>query len=369
MYKAILVLEDGTVYEGYSQFEHAQKYVGELVFNTSMTGYQEVMTDPSYAGQIVMFTQPHIGNYGVSSRDDESDGIKAAGLVAREVTMVPSNHRSESSLTQWLGNEDVPAFWGIDTRELTRRIRDKGALLACIATGESHDPAATLSWLKAQPKYGERDFVSEVSVSEPLALRLEGQGDLEKVMTGEAGGTKHVVVVDYGVKRSIVRNLLRRGVNVTLVPNSYGVEEIERLRPDGVLLSNGPGDPQVLSAQSEKILRLTERWPTWGICLGHQLLALAFGGKTYKLKFGHRGPNQPVQYLPTGKVEMTSQNHGYAVSELPEFLELTHINLNDETIEGFRHKDKNVEAVQFHPEAGPGPHDAENFFDRFCGAI
>jgi len=364
---ALLLLEDGSAFEGQGLGSKGSVF-GEVVFNTSMTGYQEILTDPSYAGQIVLMTQPHIGNYGVNARDNESDAIQARGLIIRDLSEIPSNFQSESTLQDWLQESDIPVIWGLDTRAITRRIRNQGAMMGAIVIGATKSDAP--QWLKRlseQPSYGSYDYVSAVSVRGPREVCLSED---DRVVTGPSTGTQHVVVVDFGVKHSILRNLLKRDLRVTLVPGQIEVEDIARLNPDGVLLSNGPGDPVILDERHAMIRDIAARWPTWGICLGHQILARAFGGETYKLPFGHRGPNQPVQYLPTGRVEMTSQNHGYAVSSsLPSCLETTHRNLNDETVEGFRHRELPIEAVQFHPEAGPGPHDAENFFDRFKLAL
>lgn len=367
---ALLVLEDGTILEGQGLGKANEAVFGEVVFNTSMSGYQEILTDPSYAGQMVVLTHPHVGNYGVTAVDNESDRVQARALIVRELSEIPSNHRSEETLQEWLGKAGVPIFWGLDTRSLTRRIRESGAMMGCLVVGASvEDAAHWLEVLRKQPSYGSHDYVAEVSVKSARSVRLEHSEHGEHVVDGEAEGP-HVVVVDFGVKHSILKNLLKRGMRVTLVPNSASIGDIAALSPQGVLLSNGPGDPVLLDDRQTFLRELPEHWPTWGICLGHQLLARAFGGDTYKLRFGHRGPNQPVQYLPTGKVEMTSQNHGYAVSTtLPACLEVTHINLNDHTVEGFKHHELPVEAVQFHPEAGPGPHDAENFFDRFLIAL
>lgn len=367
---ALLVLEDGTVLKGHGLGKPHEPVFGEVVFNTSMSGYQEILTDPSYAGQMVVLTHPHVGNYGVTAVDNESDRVQARALIVRELSEIPSNHRSESSLQAWLLEANVPIFWGLDTRSLTRRIRESGAMMGCLVVGATvEDAPRWLEVLRKQPSYGSHDYVAEVSVKSQRSVRLEQAEHGERVVEGQAEGP-HVVVIDFGVKHSILKNLLKRGMQVTLVPNTMSIAQIATLNPQAVLLSNGPGDPVMLDERQAFLRELPQHWPTWGICLGHQLLARAFGGDTYKLRFGHRGPNQPVQYLPTGKVEMTSQNHGYAVSAtLPSCLEVTHINLNDHTVEGFRHQELPVEAVQFHPEAGPGPHDAENFFDRFLVAM
>lgn len=374
---AILVLSDGTVFEGIAT--GASGYtVGEIVFNTSMTGYQEILTDPSYAGQIVTFTVPHIGNYGVAHEDIESSSIKVAGLVVRDMTYVPSNHRSALSLPRWLEDNDIVAIRDVDTRTLTRHIRDKGVMMAVIAHGATAADAD--EWrqkLEEHPGYGSVDYVAEVRCEEAMSVEVTDNGAEEPgevlYKAWEAPGKErpHVVVLDFGVKHSILRKLAKRGLALTVVPGNTDRETIESLQPDGVLVSNGPGDPALLDDRLPLLRAVSESHPTFGICLGHQLLARAFGGETFKLPFGHRGPNQPVQDLLTGKVEMTSQNHGYAVKEegLPPDIEVTHINLNDRTVEGFRHKSSPIFAVQYHPEAGPGPHDAEIFFDRFADAV
>jgi len=372
---AILVLEDGKVFEGISVGSGSVAY-GEVVFNTSMTGYQEILTDPSYAGQLVTLTYPHIGNYGVSLADMESEKIQAAGLIVREMSMRPSNHRSEVALPEWLETHDIPAVAQIDTRALTRHIRDKGVMMAAIVPGaRAEDADRWRAELEAQPGYGERDFVEEVRTQKPMRVvyRHHDHGSTiefdEKLE--ERGSGPHVVVLDFGVKHSILRHLAERGCQVTLVPSGTDMETIQSLGPDGILISNGPGDPARLDEALDVIRESVETVPTFGICLGHQLLARAFGGETFKLPFGHRGPNQPVQDLASGHIEMTSQNHGYAVNvdNLPEVLEVTHINLNDNTVEGFRHRNLPVFAVQYHPEAGPGPNDAVAFFDDFIDAL
>lgn len=372
---AILVLEDGKTFEGISVGHESVAY-GEVVFNTSMTGYQEILTDPSYAGQLVTLTYPHIGNYGVSAADMESMKIQAGGLIVREMSDRPSNHRSEVSLPEWLAKNEVPAIAEIDTRALTRHIRDKGVMMGALVPGATVDDADDwLAELKNVPDYGSRDFVAEVRSQKPTRVvyrehehgsTIEFDGEL-----GKRGEGPHVVVLDFGVKHSILRHLCERGFDVTLVPSDADLSAIEALEPDGILISNGPGDPARLDDVLDSIRGSVERVPTFGICLGHQLLARAFGGETFKLPFGHRGPNQPVQHLKTGRIEMTSQNHGYAVdvAKLTDILEVTHINLNDETVEGFRHRELPVFAVQYHPEAGPGPNDAVNFFDDFMDAV
>ena len=365
---AILVLADGTVLEG-TGFGAESVAFGELVFNTSMSGYQEILSDPSYAGQIVTLTMPHIGNYGTNESDLESDGIKASGLVVRSLTERPSNWQSEQGLDVWLAAGGVAAISEIDTRSLTRRLRDHGVIAAAIAPGRTRaDAGAVLEELRAQPDYGDVDWVRQVASREPTTVTLQPDGRRLRKTTYEAPTSgPHVVVLDFGVKYSIVRNLLERGLAVTLVGPDVTAADVFDLRPDGVLVSNGPGDPALLSTAATRLLDLAAEVPTWGICLGHQLLAQAFGATTYKLDFGHRGPNQPVLDRATGRVVITSQNHGFAVDAetVPDVLEITQHNLNDDTVEAFRHKTLDVRAVQYHPEAGPGPHDAAMFFDEF----
>jgi len=372
---ALLVLEDGQVFEGASVGADAVAFA-EIVFNTSMTGYQEILTDPSYAGQLVTLTHPHIGNYGVSTADMESAKIQAAGLIVREMSSVPSNHRSEIPLPRWLAKHAVPAIAGIDTRALTRHIRDAGVMMAAVVPGATRDDASR--WrreLEDQPGYGARDFVDQVRTQRPVRVicRPHEHGSvIELEPEAERRSDRpHVVVLDFGVKHSILRHLCQRGFEVTLAPSSLDAAAIEALEPDGILISNGPGDPARLDSTLDTIRELVRVRPTYGICLGHQLLARAFGGQTFKLPFGHRGPNQPVQDLGSRRIAMTSQNHGYAVDRqnLPDVLEITHINLNDETVEGFRHRELPVFAVQYHPEAGPGPNDAVTFFDDFLEAV
>lgn len=369
---AILVLQDGTVFEGES-FGAQQHGLGEVVFNTSMTGYQEILTDPSYAGQIVTLTQPHIGNYGITACDMESERIHATGLIVREVSELASNHRSEASLSDWLAEHGVPGIAGIDTRSLTRRIREGGVTMGMVVPGVRRDAAEQwLESLRKSPDYGAIDFVAQVSVKHPTPVSLQdvAHGRVVASHVDPRSEAPHCVVIDFGVKHSILKHLCDAGFRVTRMPHGATAAEIEAQEPTAVLLSNGPGDPARMDAVLPTIRTVAERWPTWGICLGHQLVSRAFGAETFKLPFGHRGPNQPVQDLRTSKVQMTSQNHGYAVdaASLPACFATTHINLNDQTIEGIRHRTLNVHTVQYHPEAGPGPHDAENFFAQFAEA-
>lgn len=379
---ALLVLEDGTCFEGVAAGASGVA-VGEAVFNTSMSGYQEILTDPSYAGQLVTLTMPHIGNYGVNTADMESATIQAAGLIVRSISNTPSNYRSETSLPGWLADNDVVAISEIDTRALTRHLRDKGVMMAVIAHGATAEDAQ--KWQKhlaEQPDYASGEFVGKVAHDEPLAVVVHPEPSGEEEL-GEArvelvpfdadtdDDRPHVVVIDYGVKFSILRNLDAQGLRLTLVPGSTSMDDIRALDPDGIMLSNGPGDPARLDDYLSTVKGAVDSYPTFGICLGHQLLARALGAETFKLPFGHRGPNQPVKDMRTGKIAMTSQNHGYAVRSetLPDNLEVTHINLNDETVEGFRHKSLPVLSVQYHPEAGPGPHDAVDFFEDFATMI
>lgn len=376
---AILVLVDGTCFEGLAAGA-AGSTTGEVVFNTSMSGYQEILTDPSYAGQLVTLTMPHIGNYGVNRADMESQRIQAAGLIIRSLAPRASNYRSEIDLQDWLADNDVVAICDVDTRALTRHIRDKGVMMGVIAHGATAaDRDEWLAFLADQPGYGAGDFVEKVIQERAQSVRVELEDDdLGEALVAlepyeAAGGDErpHVVVVDYGVKHSILRDLARHGLRLTVVPGNTSIDEIAQLDPDGILLSNGPGDPARLDDYLATVRGSVERYPTFGICLGHQLLARAFGAETFKLPFGHRGPNQPVMDLATERVAMTSQNHGYAVRRetLPDFLEITHVNLNDETVEGMRHRELPVFSVQYHPEAGPGPHDAKDFFADFAQMV
>jgi|YelNatPaOPRAMG01_1025707.scaffolds.fasta_scaffold18023_2 carbamoyl-phosphate synthase small subunit len=349
--KALVVLEDGTVYEGWAFGAFGEK-VGEIVFNTSMTGYQEILTDPSYKGQIVTMTYPLIGNYGVNSEDLESDGPKVEGFIVRDYSQIWSNWRGEESLGDFLKRHGIIGIEGVDTRALTRHIRLQGAMKGCIST-EDLDPQRLLQKAREWTGLIGQDMVKYVTCEKPYKWSHEGRF--------------RVVAYDFGVKRNILRILSRLGCQITVVPAWTKAEEVMALDPDGIFLSNGPGDPQGVSYAVEEIKKLLDKRPIFGICLGHQLLCLAFGGKTYKLKFGHRGGNHPVKDLRTGRISITSQNHGFCVDpeSLPEEVEITHINLYDHTLEGVRHKELPIFSVQFHPEASPGPHDAEYLFQEF----
>ena len=375
MARAALALEDGTVYFGES-FGATGTVSGEVCFNTSMTGYQEILTDPSYRGQILTMTAPQIGNYGVNHADVESGKLQMAGFVVREASRIASNFTAEGTLGDYLTKAGVVGIAGIDTRALVRRLRIRGAMTGVLSS-EVLDEAKLVAMAKAAPQLVGHDLVREVMPErqsewterldpwgEPLPQPTEGGVYAAKPsFTGE----KHVVALDYGMKWNIARHLASTGCRVTVLPGKATAAEVLALGPDGVFLSNGPGDPEVLDYCVATVRDLVGKVPIFGICLGHQLLSLACGAKTFKLKFGHRGANQPVMDLETGKVEITSQNHGFAVDEatLPPELVVTHRNLNDGTIEGVRHKTANAASVQYHPEAAAGPHDSAYLFDRF----
>ncbi len=355
--KGAIALEDGRVFEGES-FGAIGKRAGEVVFNTSMTGYQEVLTDPSYKGQIVTMTYPLIGNYGVNPDDVESGGPKVEGFVVREYCPYPSNWSSTGNLADYLVKHGIVAVSEVDTRALTKHIRTAGAMRAVIAAGD-YDLDGLVADARSSPGMVGRDLVKEVTCERTYTWR-----DGKKV--GE--DAPHVVVYDFGVKLNILRCLAASGCRVSVFPAATGAAEVLRLDPAGILLSNGPGDPAGVPYVVDEVRKLLGKKPMFGICLGHQLLALALGGKTYKLKFGHRGANHPVKELATGKIDITCQNHGFCVdidSLDQREVELTHINLNDMTLEGLRHKTMTIMSVQYHPEASAGPHDARHLFDRF----
>lgn len=354
MAKAILVLEDGRSFEGISFGADGEAF-GEMVFNTSMSGYQEILTDPSYAGQIVAMTYPLIGNYGINEEDVESRRPWVEGFVVRESSRIASNFRSTKSLQEYLKENHIVGIEHIDTRALVRHIRDKGAMRAGISTLES-DAQALLEKVLAQPEMQNRELASSVTVHEDYDYPAAGEQKY------------HIVAFDFGVKTNSLREFAKYGCRVTVVPTDTSAEKVLSLDPDGIFLSNGPGDPASMSSVIEEIKKLAaSQKPMFGICLGHQLIGEAFGGKTYKLKFGHRGGNQPIKDLTTGKIEITSHNHGFAVDAetLPPDVEVTHINLNDQTVAGLRHKTLPVFSVQYHPESAPGPHDSEYLFERF----
>jgi len=366
--KAILALEDGSVFEGRSFGSPGEK-TGELVFNTSMTGYQEILTDPSYKGQIVIMTYPLIGNYGVNEEDIESQRPKVEGFIVKENSNLFSNWRSDKRLSDYLVEHEIMGVEGLDTRALTKHIRSLGAMKAIVST-EDLNPDRLIEKAKASPGLIGRDLVKEVTCDNPYEWNKTNDSQFLDLRLPPS--TYHsqfkVVVLDYGVKYNILRSLRERNCKVTVLPASSSVESILSFRPDGILLSNGPGDPEGVPYAIETVRQLIGRKPIFGICLGHQLLGLAFGGKTFKLKFGHRGANQPVKDLKTGRIMITSQNHGFCVdpdSLNPDEIELTQINLNDHTSEGMRHKRLPIFSVQYHPEASPGPHDTQNLFDEF----
>lgn len=366
---AKLALEDGTVYTG-EGFGADGEITGEVVFNTSMTGYQEILTDPSYRGQIVTMTYPEIGNYGVNSIDVEHEKPLLAGFIVREHSRIYSNYRAEGDLSAYLKQHGLIGLAGIDTRSLVRRIREKGAMRSVLSTADLDD-ASLVEKAKNSLGLVGRDLVREVMPTE--TRQWEGELDewtAVEVFRGSDSAAKHsanVVCMDFGMKWNIPRHFASRGNRVTVVPGDTSASEILKLNPDGVFLSNGPGDPEPLDYAQKTIAELIGQTPVFGICLGHQLLSLACGAKTFKLKFGHRGANQPVLDLRTGKVEITTQNHGFAVEEesLPDCLEITHRNLNDDTIAGVQHRQSNAFGVQHHPEASSGPHDSHYLFDQF----
>ncbi|WP_421659030.1 glutamine-hydrolyzing carbamoyl-phosphate synthase small subunit [Leptothermofonsia sp. ETS-13] len=368
---ALLVLADGTTYKGWS-FGASGTAIGEVVFNTGMTGYQEVLTDPSYCGQIVTFTYPELGNTGVNPEDEESDRPQVKGAIARNICPKPSNWRSTQSLPDYLKQHHVVAIYGIDTRALTRKLRSVGAMNGGIST-EVLDPAELLEQVQDAPSMAGLNLVREVTTSEVYEwadpTNPEWQYGCAAAATGEEPLT--VVAIDFGIKRNILRRLASYGCRVIVVPANTPPEEILKFNPDGIFLSNGPGDPaaNVEGIETTKALLETQK-PMFGICMGHQILGLSLGGETFKLKFGHRGLNQPCGLRQ--KVEITSQNHGFAIAaeSLPHTsVEISHLNLNDRTVAGLRHKSLPLFSVQYHPEASPGPHDADYLFDRFVEAM
>ena len=373
---AYLVLEDGSVYRGEALGAENFGY-GEVVFNTSMTGYQEVLTDPSYSGQIVVLTYPLVGNYGINSQDFESKRVQVAGLVVREHCEFPSHSLSTTTLHEFLASQGIPGIKGVDTRAITRRLRSWGVMMGCIYSNPSESPAlpaavisgidgtipeAALAKLKDMPRYGDVDFVKRVTTAEPYIWDEPSKVTASKF---------RIVVVDFGLKYNILRLLRGLGCEVKAVPATASADEMLAAKPDGIVLSPGPGDPAMLGYVVDNVRKLIGQVPLMGICLGHQIVARALGGDTFKLKFGHRGANHPVKELATGRVYITAQNHGYAVDadSLPPELEVTHINLNDGTVEGQRHRELPILTIQYHSEASPGPRDNEYLFDRFLKMV
>jgi len=373
---AYLVLEDGSVYQGEAFGAETSGY-GEVVFNTSMTGYQEVLTDPSYAGQIVVLTYPLVGNYGINARDFESRRIQVAGFVVREHCEYPSHGLSTATLHEFLASQGIPGIKGVDTRSITRRLRSRGVMMGLIYSDSAGNSApsqdisrvlhestteAALARLRDIPRYGDIDFVKSVTTAEPYTWDTPS----------DVPGVKYrVLVADFGLKYNILRLLRSRGCEVMAVPATTSAEQMLALKPSGVVLSPGPGDPALLDYVVGNARKLMGRVPLMGICLGHQVVARALGGSTFKLKFGHRGANHPVKDLATGRVYITAQNHGYAVDgdSLSPSLEMTHINLNDGTVEGLRHREWPILTIQYHSEASPGPRDNEYLFDRFLAMV
>ncbi len=349
--KARLILENGVVFKG-NAFGYTKETVGEVVFNTGMTGYQEILTDPSYYGQIVTMTYPLIGNYGLNLDDNESNGVKVKGFIVREKSDSPNNWRCEFEIDEYLNRHKIMGLEGIDTRALTKMIRNSGTMRGIITT-EKLTEAQIKSKLEG---FDNTDAVASVT---------------RKAVESFEGDNIHIAAMDFGIKNNILRSFKHRNCKITVFPAFTKAEDILAVNPDGIFLSNGPGDPKDVPEAIEEIRKLIGKKPMTGICLGHQLLALAMGGDTEKLKFGHRGANHPVKDLATGRVMITSQNHGYVVKEdgLPEGVEVTHLNLNDYTVEGMKHVEKKIYSIQFHPEACPGPHDTDPIFDEFVALM
>ena len=369
--KALLVLADGKIYKG-EHFGSEGEVEAEIVFNTSMSGYQEIITDPSYCGQMVVMTYPLIGNYGVNPEDFESDRPHLSGFIIKELSKVQSNWRSRGSLEEFLKETNVFGIQGIDTRALTRQIRDKGAQQAILSTDTS-DPERLIEKVRKSPGLIGRDLVKEVTCKNAYDWN-------ESEWTIQSGKTKlkevkdrpyNVLVYDFGVKRNILRKLTRAGCKVRVVPANTPADEVLAIRPDGIFLSNGPGDPAAVPYAIDNVKTILGKVPVFGICLGHQILSLALKGKTYKLRFGHHGGNQPVLDVKSGKIEITSQNHGFAVEQnsFDSDVDITFLNLNDDTVEGIQHKSWPVFSVQYHPEASPGPHDSEHLFYKFVNLM
>ena len=365
MKKAVLAIEDGTVFEGINFGSEGEAF-GEVVFNTSLTGYQEILTDPSYNGQVVVMTYPEIGNYGVNTEDLESKKPFARGLAVKEYWPIPSNWRSEQSLDEFMKANNGVGIHGIDTRFLTKQIRTKGAQ-KCVISTVDFDKKSLFAKLKNSSDIVGKDLVTEVSCKEPYSWSEGTEQWIPSNDKYEVKKSYNVVAYDFGIKTNILRRLTDLGCKLTVVPSDTSPDEVLKLDPDGIFLSNGPGDPEGVSYAVENVKELLGKKPIFGICLGHQIISIALGGSTYKLKFGHRGGNQPVKNHKTGKVEITSQNHSFAVDpdSLGDNVEITHVNLNDQTVEGLRHREYPVFSVQYHPESSPGPHDSSYLFNEF----
>jgi len=355
--KAILVLEDGSTYYGHS-FGAEVSAQGEVVFNTSMTGYQEMLTDPSYAGQILVTTYPLVGNYGINEHDFESAKIQVSGLVVREECLEPSHYMKRETLHEYLARSGIPGIYGVDTRAVTRKLRSAGVMAGMITSNQT--PGEAWKELKSLPSYGSIDFVRRVTTPAPYHW---GSTDPSLLLS--------MVVLDCGLKYNILRTLHRFGCKVTVLPCATSADEVLKLNPDGIVLSPGPGNPELLDYIVETVKKLVGKKPMMGICLGNQLIARAFGAKNFKLKFGHRGANHPVRDLETGRIHITAQNHGYAVDPdtLKGGLEVTQINLNDGTVEGLRHRELPILAIQYHSEASPGPLDNTYLFEKFIQMV
>ncbi len=362
--RALLVLKDGTCFEGYS-FGHVSDAQGEVVFNTSMMGYQEILTDPSYKGQIVTMTYPMIGNYGINPVDVESTQPQVEGFIVKEYAKQFSNFRASGSLAEYLQAHKIVAIEGVDTRALVRHLRERGAMPGLISI-QDLDLKRLKERARQLPEMEGQNWVESVTCEKPYVWK-KGTYSVESAKETSTRSQKKVIAYDFGIKQNILRHLVDVGCEVKVVPASTSAQEILRENPDGVFLSNGPGDPAAVAGAIENVRQLVGKIPIFGICLGHQVLGLALGAKTYKLKFGHRGGNQPIKNLSTGKVEITSHNHGFAISResLASVAELTHLNLNDDTVAGFADPKRKFFAVQYHPEASPGPHDSHYLFAQF----